>query len=1030
MSKNINSFSQNVNQVISHSTNTLALLTAQQRALTENDTFVTFDYTDTNGNTIQYQLPSYDSVVNRLKAVEESINSLNNGRGSINLTDGSRRTITLSSIAHTPNQITDMEDPTTFQIDSNWFFESLMYPSAFVSIDLSGKIEDSADRVRVVRIILDARDINTQTLWQNDLSVNKYDYISLRTLLSNNGISYYEDEDTIDLPLKSNTVSGAFQITEDPQTINGNIWYTLDSINYSTISVNGMNQGLNNILSVGDRLSYQESIFEIIEINQNNNKVRLKRVSGAQNPGVYGMLYYYTDPLASKSVNVHFGAHEYNIVYIKGIAEAYNLLADNWSTPIVFSTDELMLEGTSGLRETPFSTYYEQYIMDWGSQMIDEVKERRITAYKGSTPNTPVLNAADFRVVQINTQINAAIDTTDVKNTASEIESVKSQISSLKSTIAAQKSDLQSAVNAYTYNSIQEQIATNTKDLQNLQTTYTTLVKSFQTTVKENAAITTEPKYHIRGFFPIPTLKFLDEAQTIAEEIIGFDIAYRYITEDNTSTQLNTFTYTDTDGQTEITGTFTDWVVERGPMKTRVFDEEMQRYVWRAENVADGTETNINQIDIAISRGEKVEIKVRAISEAGYSTNNPLLSPWSNVITMEFPSTLASTNEIADLITEVNDDAINIAINNNLEAIGVITHLSDTIPNTNSVNGMYYVHTAKNIAYEEHGQNANGTSVVNSISVQDKIDSLYEEYKNTNNIVSNNVKDIADIKETMTERHQVYESEFVDISTHLNALDASAVDIEEKFESIVNKDGYLYTKKLLFNNDDNTTKVVLSTLNRSQLFVLDGTQMNDDMLTNVHAHEFVYYPSGHTVGENDGVRVSTKFESQDLHFVSVDNSVNIINSSVNAIEDFNKTVALRSDLLDVSKVASDVRDTVNGFYTKNGDSTEITATHVFLGKHQTKLSANDMSGALYVLTGQSDTQLGTVHVDDVAMHNAGDTGNTAVLMSDINQNVIVNTNSIQNLQLTVTEMNNLIERAIYIDSGNVQLRGETAVIND
>ena len=63
-------------------------------------------------------------------------------------------------------------------------------------------------------------------------------------------------------------------------------------------------------------------------------------------------------------MSVQFGAHDYTIVYITGIAEAYNLLADNWSTPIVFSTDELMLEGTSGLRETPFSTYYEQYIMD------------------------------------------------------------------------------------------------------------------------------------------------------------------------------------------------------------------------------------------------------------------------------------------------------------------------------------------------------------------------------------------------------------------------------------------------------------------------------------------------------------------------------------------------------------------------------------------------------------------------------------------------------------------------------------------
>ena len=136
-------------------------------------------------------------------------------------------------------------------------------------------------------------------------------------------------------------------------------------------------------------------------------------------------------------------------------------------------------------------------------------------------------------------------------------------------------------------------------------------------------------------------------------------------------------------------------------------------------------------------------------------------------------------------------------------------------------------------------------------------------------------------------------------------------------------------------------------------------------------------------------------------------------------------------MCDVSKVAANVRDTVNGFYLKNDtNDTEITATHVFLGKRQTGLSSGDMSGALYVLTGQSDTQLGTVHVDDVAMHNAGDRGNTAVLMSDINQNVIINTNSIQNLQLTVTEMNNLIERAIYIDSGNIQLRGETAVIND
>ena len=52
--------------------------------------------------------------------------------------------------------------------------------------------------------------------------------------------------------------------------------------------------------------------------------------------------------------------------------------------------------------------------------MISEARDRKITAWDGHEPNAPQLNADDFRVVQINTQINAAVDTTDVKNTAAE----------------------------------------------------------------------------------------------------------------------------------------------------------------------------------------------------------------------------------------------------------------------------------------------------------------------------------------------------------------------------------------------------------------------------------------------------------------------------------------------------------------------------------------------------------------------------------------------------------------------------------
>ena len=51
-------------------------------------------------------------------------------------------------------------------------------------------------------------------------------------------------------------------------------------------------------------------------------------------------------------------------------------------------------------------------------------------------------------------------------------------------------------------------------------------------------------------------------------------IAYRYICEDNTGVQLNTFNYTDTDGNTIITGTFTDWISVQSALKQRVFNPE------------------------------------------------------------------------------------------------------------------------------------------------------------------------------------------------------------------------------------------------------------------------------------------------------------------------------------------------------------------------------------------------------------------------------------------------------------------------
>ena len=229
-----------MNRLVKSSADTLSMLGAIQQSMTTNDTFVAYEYENKDGETVKYQLPSYDSIVNRLKAVESSIESLTSGKGTVNLKDGTLRTVSVSTVPVAPSQITGLSDPTTFEIDSNWFFEQLMFPGATVQIDLTGKIEESADRVRIVRIILNSNDVNAESLWNNDLSVNSYDYASLKALLSQNNVSYYEDEQTVSLPLVRNQVSGLFQVTEDPRIIDGNLWYMLDTINYSTIDEDGV----------------------------------------------------------------------------------------------------------------------------------------------------------------------------------------------------------------------------------------------------------------------------------------------------------------------------------------------------------------------------------------------------------------------------------------------------------------------------------------------------------------------------------------------------------------------------------------------------------------------------------------------------------------------------------------------------------------------------------------------------------------------------------------------------------------------
>lgn len=196
-------------------------------------------------------------------------------------------------------------------------------------------------------------------------------------------------------------------------------------------------------------------------------------------------------------------------------------------------------------------------------------------------------------MVQINTQLNAALDKEDIKTTAQNIQTTKSKIATLKDTITSQKSDLQTTIDVNKYENIQKQIANNTKQLQQLQIEYRTSLKYLQDAVMESGAVTTKPKYHIRGFFPIPEPQYIDEERkAIVQQVIGFDVMYRYLKLDESGTDLKTYRY-EIDG-VEHSGVFTDWLKLDMPKLYKVFNEEEDVFEWKNESISDGTVININ----------------------------------------------------------------------------------------------------------------------------------------------------------------------------------------------------------------------------------------------------------------------------------------------------------------------------------------------------------------------------------------------------------------------------------------------------
>lgn len=739
---NNNAFAENLSQLIKKTNDAISTLSGiHESVITDNDV-VNINVGDTS-----IAIPSYNNIIDKVQNIENTVSAFTSGTGAVKLLDGSYRNISVDVLPNTPAKITNINNISSFTISNNWFFEDLMFPQLKVNLDLKDKIDDDADRIVVKRILLDLNEKDVLNFYNTNILNKNLTYPELIELLSITNINYFEDDEILNFPLVENTYYGNFTIT-DSVIKDGDIYYILDDIYYSIN--NGNNVAVKNIrLKENDKLKYKETIYNIDSIN--DNFISVTRTIGFDNLSVGCIVSKYDDPFKHKIISIPIGYNEINCIFLKGVNEKYNIVSNEWSDMISFNTNNLTLDTDSN---TTLAMYYNTFVADFGAEWQALAKERTICAYNGIKPDKPVLNVNDFKVVQINKQINAAMDENEVKRVQSSILSLKNSAATIRKTIAKQKNDLISIKDVSTRINHEKMINLNTNMLNNITTEYESNVDYLSSYLNENNIIANNPKYRVRGFFSIPDPKYsfeVNDKKLGKQEVIGFEIKYRYLKLDDTGVPLTTFNFNDKNNNV-LSAVFSDWTIYSSTIKERVFNEELGIYEWKAENAADGSEININQIDIPISSGEKVEFCVRSISEAGYP-QNPLKSDWSDSIIIEFPENLSASNQLSNILNDVKTEQNNIALNNVLKAAGYYTHIADEmISDTNEAS--QYHHKSSNILFETKDDNT-GEVINNSVE----------------SLLKKILSDIKDIKLQLSENETKFAKSSMQVLTMVKYID-------------------------------------------------------------------------------------------------------------------------------------------------------------------------------------------------------------------------------------------------------------------
>ena len=714
-----NSFSTILANFIRLQNNSIETLQQIQQATTSKSDTVTIKVNNGDGTYTSYTIPSFGYLKGSIDRIDKTVGKMMGFDGSeayVRLPDGSFKKIYQSQTITNPAPVGNLPVPSKFIAENNWFFESMYTPALKVTFDVTPYIPQQESKIFTKRLILNLDSKTKLQYWTNNIAGrNDIDYVKFLVDLQKQAITYFIDEGVIDLPLSIVRYTGDFTVVniEDREikatdgTVSKKRWYLFNGIKYTdnlSLSTDTLS------LKVGDKLIKAETTYEIIEIDTTTNYLRVKRING-YDPFVVGEpVSFYSETFSPKYANVGIGFNEYDVVFFRTVNDSENLISTKYSPGIAFFTNDLNIDTNDG--QVNLKTFYQTNVIDFGNMMLSQAKENTMSAVDGLSPDPATLNAANFKVVAVNDHKLDQAEVESIRKKQADKITLESEITELEKSIDKRKEELNSRkFNSETdRRSVKNQLDTLVREKSTKSSLYASIVKELAVIAQQKPAALAKPMYRVRGFFGIPNPKQSDK--TGPQSVMQFYTYYRYVRPDGSQSDVKQFDYTDQNGQIKR-GTYSNLVEFRSIIRKKVYDVGTGKYVWAAEDVESPASININQVDIPISKGEKVEFYVVSVSEAGWP-ENPLLSDPSNVITIEFPNNLASEDEASLALQQAQQEVIRVQLESDLQAKGLDIHLSSSF---NSIE-KYYAHDANVISSNFY------TPEGNVISLYEKLQEL------------------------------------------------------------------------------------------------------------------------------------------------------------------------------------------------------------------------------------------------------------------------------------------------------------------